>query len=139
MYLIQIHGLYSLSRVLWLWRLQVKKGRGVNGRGLNGGGRHTGKHCPALPFRSSLPESALLEDNAVCYCACSWTPGCLDHLLQLAAPKTGRCSVWAANRTTVQRGTQAAQNGKKSGTKVLDPRAENLFALYAHHQNPQEN
>lgn len=55
----------------------------------------------------------MLEGNSVCYCTCSWTPGCLDHLLQLAAPKTSRCGIWAANRTTLQRGTQADQNEKK--------------------------
>lgn len=42
MYLIQIHGLYTLSRVLWLWMLWVKNGLGTNG------GQHTGKHSVLL-------------------------------------------------------------------------------------------
>ncbi|XP_070953500.1 myelin-oligodendrocyte glycoprotein isoform X1 [Macaca nemestrina] len=41
-------------------------------------------------YRSPLSEGALLEDNPVCNCAGSWTPGCLDHLLQLATSKTSR-------------------------------------------------
>ncbi|XP_066862739.1 myelin-oligodendrocyte glycoprotein isoform X6 [Kogia breviceps] len=46
-------------------------------------------------FRSPLPEGALLEDNPVCNRAISRTPGGLDHLLQLATPKTSRCSAGA--------------------------------------------
>lgn len=88
---------------LVLGGVQVKKsGCGTEGK----------KLCFSLPFRSSLPEGALLEGNTVCYCTCSWTPGCLDHLLQLAAPKTSRCRIWAAQDHSAA-GTQADQNGEK--------------------------
>ncbi|XP_077854810.1 myelin-oligodendrocyte glycoprotein isoform X15 [Macaca mulatta] len=60
------------------------------------GGTHVNPVCSGEQFRSPLSEGALLEDNPVCNCAGSWTPGCLDHLLQLATSKTSRCSGWAA-------------------------------------------
>ena len=64
-------------------------------------------------FRSPLPEGALLEDSPVCNRAGSGTPGCLDHLLQLATSKTSRCSGGVANRTTELWGTEAVQNEKQ--------------------------
>ncbi|XP_037700739.1 myelin-oligodendrocyte glycoprotein isoform X6 [Choloepus didactylus] len=54
------------------------------------------KHCTYFHSsgitkgRSPFSEGALLEDYPVCNCAGSWTPGCLDHLLQLATSETGR-------------------------------------------------
>lgn len=74
-------------------------------------------------FRSSLSEGALLEDNPVCNRASSRTPGCLDHLLQLATSKTSRCSGGVTNRTTELWGIESVQNGKQKDEPGLQMQA----------------
>lgn len=109
--LIQVHGLPGLCpESFGVLGPEASKGEGWVWAEI-----HINPVCSDEQFRSPLSEGALLEDNPVCNRTSSWTPGCLDHLLQLVASKTGR---WGGgeetvNRTTKQWGTQAALTGKQ--------------------------
>lgn len=64
-------------------------------------------------FRSSLSEGAMLEGDPVCHRAGARTPGCLGHLLQLAAPKTSRC------RGGMQTGPRSRGRKDEPGLQML--------------------